>query len=48
LCRAPGGLIWPPRLDIGAVSIEGKRSASALATSRSSSHGSGAANTMKT
>ena len=48
LWREPGGLIWPPSEDIGAVSIEGKRSASALATSRSSSHGSAAANTTKT
>ena len=44
LWREPGGEIWPPRPDIGDVSIAGKRSASALATSRSSSHGSAAAN----
>ena len=41
-------MIWPPSDDIGAVSIEGKRSASARATSRSSSQGSAAANRTKT
>ena len=40
LCRAPGGLIWPPREDIGAGSITGNRSDMARARSRSSRQGS--------
>ena len=41
LCRAPGGLIWPPREDIGAGSIAGNRSDMARTRSRSSRQGSG-------